>query len=160
MKILDEKGKLFGIINIIDLGVLLLIVLLIAGGLWYKNREEPSTSAQMKDYLITVKCAGFGDDVIDAIHIGDKLYYAGGFIDADIKEVNVEPAKVDVYTADGRILVQEHPQLKDIYVTIRVSDEIDDPMVFIGLLHANVGKEMVLKTQYVEIPATITKVVE
>ncbi len=32
MKIIDNKGKLFGLINIIDLAVILIFVLLIGGG--------------------------------------------------------------------------------------------------------------------------------
>ncbi|NLG89509.1 MAG: DUF4330 domain-containing protein [Clostridiaceae bacterium] len=160
MKVLDERGKLFGLINIIDLAVLLIVLLLIAGGIWYINRDKPSDTANMKDYLVTIKCPGYGDDVLNAMHIGDKLYYSGGFIDAEIVEINSEPAEIDVYTSDGRIVVQQHPKLKDIYVKVRVADSLDDPMIFIGQLHATVGKEMVLKTRYVEIPAIITAVEE
>ncbi|MDI9483018.1 MAG: DUF4330 domain-containing protein [Bacillota bacterium] len=160
MKVLDEKGKLFGLINIIDLAVLLIVVLLIAGGIWYINRDKPSDTVNMKDYIITIKCPAYGDDVLNAMNVGDKLYYAGGFIDAEIIEVRSEPAEIDVYTSDGRIVVQEHPKLMDIYVKVRVSDSLDDPMIFLGQLHATVGKDMVLKTRYVEIPAIITAVEE
>ncbi|NLM27756.1 MAG: DUF4330 domain-containing protein [Clostridiaceae bacterium] len=160
MKVLDEKGKLFGLINIIDLAVILIVLLLVAGAIWYINRDKPSDTANMKDYIVTIKCPGYDDDVLNAMHIGDKLYYAGGFIDAEIIEINSEPAEIDVYTSDGRIVVQQHPKLKDIYVKVRVSDSLDDPMIFIGQLHATVGKEMVLKTRYVEIPAVITAVEE
>src|SRR5690606_27615959 len=110
--------------------------------------------------IITIKCPAYGDDVLNAMNVGDKLYYAGGFIDAEIIEVRSEPAEIDVYTSDGRIVVQEHPKLMDIYVKVRVSDSLDDPMIFLGQLHATVGKDMVLKTRYVEIPAIITAVEE
>jgi hypothetical protein len=94
MKVLDEKGKLFGLINIIDLAVLLIVVLLIAGGIWYINRDKPSDTVNMKDYIITIKCPAYGDDVLNAMNVGDKLYYAGGFIDAEIIEVKANLRKL------------------------------------------------------------------
>ncbi len=160
MKVLNEKGKLFGLINIIDLGVLLIIAALIAGGLWYMGRKAPDTTVDTKDYYVTIKCPGYDIDVVNAINVGDRLYYDGGFINSEVTEVRTEPAKMDVATADGKIVVAQHPELKDIYVKVRVTDSLDDPMIYIGRLHANVGKDITLKTRHVEIPGKITKVEE
>lgn len=160
MKIIDEKGRLFGVINIIDLAVLLLIVVLVAGGIWYVSKKEPVESGPAKDYYVTIKCSGLEEDVADYLHTGDKLYYSGNFIDAEITEVSAEPAKIDVIRDDGTIVVATHPELKDIYVTVKVKAAEDDQMIWIGQLHANVGKELVLKTRYVEIPGVIVKVTE
>jgi len=159
MKVLDEKGRLFGLINIIDLFVLLVVVALIAGGIWFVSRNStPDTAGPTETYYVTIKCKELDADFADYIHKGDRLYYAGGFTDVEVTDVNVEPAKIDVVRDDGTIAVTEHPEKKDIYVTVKVNSKPDDPMLWIGQLHANVGKELVLKTQYIEVPGVITRV--
>ena len=154
MKILDDKGRLFGIINIIDLLVLLLVLVVIAGGIWFF--KEGYHQQDPRVYYVTIKCAELDEEVADYLHIGDRLYYANGFTDVVVTEVSVEPAKIDVVRDDGTIIVATHPELKDIYVTVKVNSIPGDPMLWIGQLHATVGKELVLKTQYVEVPGVIT----
>ncbi|NLX76625.1 MAG: DUF4330 domain-containing protein [Clostridiaceae bacterium] len=156
MKILDNKGRLFGIINIIDLFVLLLVAAVVAGGIWYFSRKDTTEPVPTEVYQVTIKCAGLDEKVADYLHVGDRLYYSGGFTDVAITGVTVEPAKIDVVRDDGTITVSTHPELKDIYVTVKVTSKPDDPMLWIGQLHATVGKELVLKTQYVEVPGVIT----
>lgn len=158
MKLLDEKGRLFGLINIIDLFVLLLVVVIAAGGIWFISRKDTTDTGPTETYFVTIKCAGLDEEVADYIHIGDRLYYSGSFTDVAVTEVNIEPAKIDVVRDDGTIAVATHPELKDIYVTVKVNSRPGDPMLWIGQLHANVGKELVLKTQYIEVPGVITKV--
>lgn len=163
MKIINEKGKLFGIINIIDLALLLIIAALAVGGLLYMRREGPPTELPTKDFLVTILCREYRQEVVDAIKVGDKLFYGGGFTNLEIMDVKTEPAKKDVFMPDGTIVAGQHPELKDIYVTIKIiGDPIDpnDPMVYFGTTHATVGKNVTLKTTMVEIPAIILKVEE
>ncbi len=47
MRIVNEKGKLFGIINIIDLAVILIIALLIVGGT-KRMKKNPGIAAETK----------------------------------------------------------------------------------------------------------------
>lgn len=158
MKILDEKGRLFGIINIIDLAVLLLVLVLVAGGIWFLSRDDAVEVGPTEVYYVTIKCASLDEEVAEYIHVGDRLYYGKGFTDEEITEFWVEPAKIEVVRDDGTIIVTEHPELKDIYVTIKVNDSPSDPMLWIGQLHATVGKELVLKTQYIEVPGVIIRI--
>lgn len=163
MKIINEKGKLFGIINIIDLALLLIIAALVVGGVLFMKREGPDTELPTKTYYATLKCTQYSQEYVDAIHVGDRLFYGGSFTNLEITDVRAEPAKMDVFLPDGTIVVAEHPELKDIYVTIKIIDDpVDpnDPMVYMGSTHATVGKSVTLKTTTVEIPAVIIKVEE
>jgi len=161
MKVLDEKGKLFGLINIIDLGVLLVIVAVIAGGIWYMKRDDtPVQTVDTKDYYITLKVESASKDVLDALEVGDRFYYGNSFLDVTITEINSEPAKVDTYTADGDIVVKRHPELLDIYVKVLVKSPADEPMIYIAQTHATVGKLIALKTDRVEVTSVVTKIEE
>lgn len=163
MKIINEKGKLFGLINIIDLALLLIIAALAVGGVLYMRREGPVETVDKQDYLVTILCEDFSQDVADAIIPGDRLYFGNSFTNLEIMEVDPQPAKMDVFMPDGTIVVAEHPELKDIYVKIKIiGDPVDpnDPMVYFGTIHATVGKPVTLKTTSVEIQAVITNIEE
>ena len=161
MKVLDEKGKLFGLINIIDLLVIFVVLVLIAGGIWYVTKDDPAeVVGPTKAHFIKIKCAGVDEGVADYIDVGANLYYGKGFTEETITAVEVVPAKIDVIEDDGTIVVAEHPELKDIYVTVKIFEKPNDPMLWIGQLHATVGKELVLKTQYIELPGVITEITE
>lgn len=163
MKIINEKGKLFGIINIIDLALLLIIVALAAGALLYLRREGPVETLPTKDFYVSVKCKEYSQEIADGFKVGDRLYYGNAFTNLEITDVKVEPAKMDVFLPDGTIVVSPHPELKDITVTVLIHDDpVDpkDPMIYFGSLHATVGKQVLLKTTTVEIPGIITKVWE
>jgi len=160
MKVLDEKGRLFGLINIIDLFVLLLVLVIIAGGIWFVSRNDASKEVKypVETYYVTIKCSELNAGVADYINIGDRLYYSNNFTDIEITDVKVEAAKIDVERDDGTVTVAEHPEKKDIYVTVKVKSKPDDPMLWIGQSHATIGKTIVVKTQYIEVPGVIIKV--
>ncbi len=164
MKIMNEKGKLFGIINIIDLALLLVIAALAVGALLFMKREgSPVEELQTKDYYVTLLCEEYRQEVAGAIKVGDKMYFGGVFTNLEIVEVKVEPSKMDVNMPDGTIVAADHPILKDIYVKVKITgDPIDpkDPMIYYGTTHATVGKSVTIKTTTVEIPAVIIKVEE
>ncbi|NLO41047.1 MAG: DUF4330 domain-containing protein [Ruminiclostridium sp.] len=164
MKIINEKGKLFGIINIIDLALLLVIAALAVGAVLYMKREgSPVAELPTKDYYVTILCRENRQEVVDAIKVGDLLYFGNAFTNLEITDVKAQPAKIDVPMPDGTIVSAQHPELKDIYVTVKIiGDPIDpnDPMIYYGITHATVGKNVTLKTTTVEIPAVIIKVEE
>ncbi|MBP7176467.1 MAG: DUF4330 domain-containing protein [Thermoclostridium sp.] len=164
MKIINEKGKLFGIINIIDLALLLVIAALAVGALLYMKREGgPVAELQTKDFYVTIFCKENRPEVTDAIKVGDKLYFGNAYTNLEITDVKAEPAKMDVPMPDGTLVAADHPVLKDIYVTVKIiGDPIDpnDPMVYYGATHATVGKNVTVKTTTVEIPGVIIKVEE
>ena len=159
MKVLDEKGKLFGIINIIDLAVILGVLVLIVGGIWYVSRDDSGdVVGPVNARHITIKCTELDESVADYITIGDFLYYGKGFTKEEVTAIEVVPSRVEVIQDDGTIILTEHPELKDFYVTVKIFERADDPMLWIGQLHATVGKELVLKTKHVEIPGVIVGV--
>lgn len=163
MKIINEKGKLFGIINIIDLALLLIIVALVAGAFLFLRREGPIETLPTKDFYVDVRCENYSQEVADSFKVGDRLYYGNAYTNLEIVDVKVEPAKEDVFLPDGTIVVGRHPEKRDITVTVKIHDDpIDpnDPMIYFGSLHATVGKQVLLKTTTVEIPGFIIKVYE
>ncbi|MBW4827698.1 MAG: DUF4330 domain-containing protein [Clostridiaceae bacterium] len=150
MKIINEKGKLFGIINIIDLIVIIVVVLLIGGGIKrVKNSEievEEKVEGVKKEALITFEVEKLKKNVVDEIVIGDLLY-------------NNEKE-----TTFGKIVdkkVEEQEDKPDLYkVVISIESKVEDTpkAIIIGDSETRVGSELVLKNKRVKIAGTVINV--
>lgn len=147
MKIINEKGKLFGIINIIDLIVIIVVVLLIGGGVKrVKNSEievEEKVEGVKKEALITFEVGKLKDNVVDEIVVGDLLY-------------NNEKE-----TTFGKIVdkkVEEQEDKPDLYkVVISIESKVEDTpkAIIIGDSETRVGSELVLKNKRVKVAGTV-----
>lgn len=152
MKLIDEKGRLFGKINIFDLIVLLAIVV-VAAGVGYKLVQRSRTAANptaTKAYIVTVKCSGMPDSFDEALKKDDRIYYdTDGFVNAKIVNIKEDPAVLTIQTGDGHLVQAESPVLKDVYVDLEVDDKLTESDIRIGRYAVAVGlKTFTLKTVY------------
>ncbi len=122
MKIVDKKGRLLGIINIIDLAVVVLLVLIFAAALsrftGVDERHQPG-AAQVK---IEAQISEVRDYTVEAVQVGDV---ARDVVTQEpigtIVDKRVEPYRQSVETADGRVVWAEVPERYDIYITLEGS---------------------------------------
>ncbi len=156
MKLIDEKGKLFGKVNIVDLVVLLLIVALV-GAVGYKAlgpKVAVSPNAEGKATFV-VKLAVKPEKWMSALKPGDQLVYGTSFVNAYIENIVSQPGELSAVTADGESVISVHPTLKDIYVTINAKVNANDAILKVGTQELALGKKFTLKTQKFEIDGTV-----
>lgn len=162
MALIDNKGRLFGIINIVDLAVLLVLILL-AGGIAYKFLMEPGKETgkrNYKIYTVTVKCPMVEESVVDKIKKGDRIYYSDAFVNGVVKSVRYEDAKEAVLTTYGDYVIATHPYLKDVYVTLEVTCDASSKAIMLGRYQVNLGKDFTMKTTRVEILGKVIDISE
>jgi len=151
MRIIDEKGRIFGKINLFDLIVLLAFVFL-AAGIGYKvvkDRAEAGNEVPVKTYIATVKCSAMPDSFAETLEKDKRIYYDNeGFTNARIVSIEEVPAVVTVQTADGKLVEAVDPKLKDVYLEIEIDDRQDDNDIKIGRYAVAVGGKMTVKTIY------------
>lgn len=151
MKFIDEKGRIFGKINIFDLIVLLALVIAV-GAIGYKvikDRREASGKVPVKTYIVTVKASAMPDTFSEALLKDPRLYYDNErFVNAKVVDVREEPAVIMVQTADGRLVEAISPDLKDVYIDIEVVDSQEPPDIRIGRYAVAVGGKVTVKTIY------------
>lgn len=153
---LDEKGRLFGKINIIDLLVLLLIVAvavvvgikLLGGGGLLGNDAQGAT------ITYTVKVSGVDPTVYDNIkgYKGDALMASGTVIaGSEIMDITQTPhtASATIDTQSGALVVPLDQDLVDVTFTIkaRVPDRITNE---VGTQEVRIGKTHTVKTIHFE----------
>ena len=108
--VVDEKGRLFGKISIVDLAILFIIVILVAGYLYRDRAAE--TAPEAKTVTVKVVCNGVYPGTENSIEIGDNLVASGAVTNVEVIEKSVEPAAWVVNAADGRAVLSTNPSVK------------------------------------------------
>ena len=151
MKLMDEKGRLFGKINLFDLLVILAVVVVIAG-IGYKvlsDRRQSAAAQNTTDWIVTVKFAAVEPGLADAFRADSQIFYdTDGPVNAKVGDVREEPALVTVATSDGRLVLAQDPRLMDVYADVNVKDANGDGVLKVGRYSLGTGGKFALKTFY------------
>lgn len=159
MKVIDEKGKLFGFINIIDLLVIVIIVLLVAGGYKRAVKTKPEMVTKDKDALVVVEIPEVRKATVDAIDVGDELYhYDKGEYFGKIIDKKVENYKEPVESGDGRWILSEVPEKYNVILTVEGSAVETPNFIKIGGEEIRVGTQFKMKSKKVAFMGTIFEV--
>lgn len=155
MKIIDEKGKIFGLINIIDLAVLLILVLLVGGGL-KRMGKGPMSMGKTKPATITVEVPNIKENTVDAIFIGDPIYH----YDKDqqfgkIVDKKVEPYKEPAKDGNGNTIMKEVPGKYTVILTVESEVEEDPNAIMVGGEQTRVESAFKFENKNVEFTGTV-----
>jgi hypothetical protein len=162
MKIINEKGKLFGLVNLVDLLVAAAIVLA-AVGIAYKIFAAPVAEAvsPKQDVVFTCRVRALYPRAMAEIEksVGEKLVAGNAYVeDAVLESVAFEPYVMQVPTADGRIVDAEDPSRVDAVFTVRAKVTRDAPILKTGTQEFRVGMGHFLKTKYIEFSTTVESI--
>lgn len=160
MKLIDEKGKLFGKLNIVDLIVVVVIVVLIAAvavrftsSKLNANGLNPASEDQY--CYVTAFASLQVPEVAESLKIGDHVVAGGKYTDAEIVDIKVEPAAYVGVNSEGKAVYSEHPIWKDVTVVIKEKINPSNIIIKVGGQEARVGYSYIIKTQTVEANAKI-----
>ena len=158
-KIVDEKGRLFGKINVIDLIVLVLIVAVaavVALKFLGKDAGIPGDNSTTQiEY--TVKVPLVQESVYEAVKAqveaggeGAQLMADGSMLDAYVLEVSSEPYLIPVEKEDGTVVASAQPGYVSVNFTIRAT--ITNPITqAVGTQEVRIGKTHIVKTKTFEL---------
>lgn len=123
MKIMDENGRLFGRISIIDV-LAILVVLFMAVALLISQAQNLSLEEE-ETITFQVRVEGMEPHVVDAIHVGDSVYdegySSGGRGIGEITAVEVERDPGTILTdlfIDGTLAYAEAEDTVNLLVTV------------------------------------------
>ncbi len=154
MRFIDEKGRLFGIINPVDL-IVIVLVLSIVGGIGYRflssmlNMSENSLEEEKEAY-VTLYASLQIPEVAESIKIGDRLVANNQYTDAEVVDVQVTPAQYVDSNSEGKAVKSEHPLWKDVKIVIKEKINASDVILKVSEQEVRVGYPFVFKTQTVE----------
>ncbi len=124
----DNKGKLFGKINIVDLLVILIVVVAIAVTYFKFNlstHSDVTTSNGQAQYTLVTKAVRMY--TVDQLVEGDKVFdEESGKCVGEIVKVEYEPAYDYVIKTDGTPVYSQIPERYDVKVTVLTDAIIND----------------------------------
>lgn len=162
MKIINEKGKLFGLVNIIDLITILLIIALVLGA-FYKfkgNSINVIGTNNTKEMEYVVRLNPNYEDYFKQLNVGDKLVRDKRVLDASITDINIQDYYESIADENGEISLQKHPLFKEAFITIKATVTDKDPIFKLGEQEIRVGCSNFVRTKFFEMSGFIYKVIE
>ena len=162
MKIIDEKGKLFGLINLVDL-LVVLFILLVAGGIVWKifGGQVQELVANTTELTYTVRIRATHPRYYDELTSRDfPLQLAAGdslIENAYIVSAVKEPYIAQIGTDDGKLIDVVDPTRIDIVCTIEAKIN-DTDVIKVGTQEVRAGKDHIVKTKHFEMVGTIESV--
>ena len=156
MKLIDEKGKLFGKVNVVDL-IVIIIIAGIVGAVGYRLTSSrvnvgggnPVTTEDKYCY-VTLYSPLVVPEISQQLNVGDKLVANSKYTDAEIVSIDEKPAAYVSTNSDGEAVLSEHPIWKDVTVVVKEKIDPSNVILKVGNQEARVGYSFILKTQTVE----------
>lgn len=156
MAIIDEKGRLFGKINVIDLLVIIGLVTVIAGA-GYKFFLAPR-AVKAQNAEVTVIIPAVRPEEAQSIQAGDQLVTDTTVTDARVKKVEIKPALTVTTRSDGTTLLTTNPYRKDAYVTLEGKVSLGPTAMKFAGQDIRVGKDFWLKSLRYELKGSVLSI--
>ena len=155
MKIIDKKGRLFGLINIVDLLVIILLLALVMVGVKRFGNKAAVGEATTKKGVITAEVKDVRDVTANNIKVGDPLYdYDKGTYLGKIVTAEVEPYK-DKTEYQGKFYNAEVPDKFRVIITIDADVKETQDFYQVGTEQVRIGAEMRIKNKSITTFMTI-----
>jgi hypothetical protein len=148
LKIIDDRGKLFGIINLIDLIVLILLLIVVMVGVGKLTgrtaRHEPGSLPVNLEVLINE----VRQQTVDAIEVGDLVWDAtSSSVVGTISDKKVVPNRRPAETGEGGFVMAEVPERFDIYLELECDGHDTGSVLRIASYEVRIGTTLVLRTR-------------
>ena len=167
--IIDNKGKLFGKVSILDICVILVIIVGVAGAYFTistvnsgklndNSKLVLNSSAPVKEAVVTFELKGVRDVTRDSLRAGDEIFETeDNKLLGTISEVTYKKAYKNCIASDGTLYKAEIPDQYDVIITMDAKGKSTETGFYteseVQILY---GKEIEIKTSSVKTKPKIT----
>ncbi|RKD23827.1 hypothetical protein BEP19_05200 [Ammoniphilus oxalaticus] len=149
MKAIDERGRLFGLMNILDLFLIIILIgaSVFAGLKFLKPGDiQIGTSSGQQEVSYTLFNSGEHPFVVDEIKEGDmiKLVDNNSTL-GTVVAVEKKPAMNYVNTADGRTVLAPVPEKYEVYIHMKANARVSGDSAVVGDTGLLVGNRVKIK---------------
>ena len=158
MSLIDDKGRLFGTINIIDALVVLLVLAVAAAGAAFVLGTDDQPTSQPNDLprntttIATLEIAGVQPYVANAIPEGpiatDRV--------AAVENKSTRPTEVIVRDQNGDLHERTHPRKQTVTLHVALNTTTTDDDTLFGGNPLEIGRQLTLDLGDVTVKGTVT----
>lgn len=139
--VLDDRGRLFGKISVVDLFVLLLLVALAL----FAYARFAGTDTVEGPYKLTLTVEKVRDATFAQFDVGDVVTEEGGTTLGHIASLSVTPTPTEVPTANGELVLQLSELFSDVSIVVEGLGDLSSSTIRVGSLRLAVGKVLTVR---------------
>jgi hypothetical protein len=162
-KLIDENGRLFGKISVIDIFVILIVLIAgVALYVKYNVLETTTTAAETTPITYTLTVRTVRDYTIESLRPGDLLFDktgGGGNSVGKITDVSYTEARLPSELADGRLVMGSYEDRYDVVITVTADGNVSDGRYLVNKTYElNVNSIRLFYTKYSSFEAVISEI--
>ncbi|MBN2898811.1 MAG: DUF4330 domain-containing protein [Clostridia bacterium] len=159
MKIIDQKGKLFGLINVVDLLIILVILLAGIGVLKYKDigafMSKISADASGNVY-VTYSISGVKEVSVEGVSSGDIFFDEDSRqIIGEVVDKSATHTQIATTDKDGKFVYSEIPDRFDLLIKIKAKGSWNDLEIIVNNNDIQIGEKQEISSRMSNFSAVI-----
>lgn len=162
MKFIDEKGKIFGIINIIDLFIILIVIIIGFGFFKFQDIRGSINifdTSEKVDIYITYSIDDVRITSYEGIHIGDVFFKKDtNQIIGEVVDKSYSNSKISSINSSGKFVYSEVPDRYDVLFKIKAKGSYDDTSVTVNGKDIHIGETNEINSKFSKFTAIIYKI--
>ena len=150
-RFIDERGRIFGKVNVVDILVLLIIVaVVILAAVRFKDASVDTVPVR-----ITLSLERARQATVDALDVKGTVTDDGGTVLGQVQDVTVTPTKEQFMTQADELKAFDSPIFSDVMIAVLGEGVVSGSSVRVGGVPIRVGKRITLLGPGFEIQTTI-----
>ncbi|MBS6367313.1 MAG: DUF4330 domain-containing protein [Clostridiales bacterium] len=161
MKAIDEKGRVFGKLNLIDLVVVLILIALVVGVAWKLLGGKISNAVAANNAVSVqyeVLCTNVDRAVADYCleNAEGQLMSNGDLLNGYVTGCTAEPYMESTVNSEGSTVSYQVTDRQNLRFTVECQVVPSNNAYEVGSQEVRVGKSHIVKTSMIEVTGTVT----
>jgi hypothetical protein len=158
-RFLDERGRIFGKVNVVDILVLLVIIAVVVFAV-VRFTGASSQSVPLKvTYTVEAVRQATVDAIQETVEVNGTVRDEGGTVLGKVVRVDVRPTQAEYMTPEGEVEAFDSPIFNDVDIVVRGDGSKSGETARIGSVPMLVGRKVTLRGPKFEVQSVIMKVI-
>lgn len=159
MRLVDDRGRLFGLVNLVDAVVVLLVLALAGAGAYKVMALRAGPVRTPRTVELTLLAPEVRQATVAVVQEGARVWeHDSSAPFGVIARVEVRPATEHLATPDGRWVLAELPERYDLLVTLRVPALVSEEAITVGRMETRIGTRLIIKTAVFSLETRIMEI--
>ena len=156
---IDQKGKIFGLINVIDFIVILLLLSFVALiFIGYRVVSKPENAAYKKWINVQIKLVEIEPELVDVINVGDVEKDLSKMTIGKLTAISsVKVSKVWVIVDNQKLSTIDHPTKRDVIISAEILCTRKDGVWYYKSAPVKINNMIMFETELYNLPGLVIK---